>query len=95
MGDSASESEDPYAAANVAPVVAWLLSDAAHVVSGRVFEVGGDRVSIADGWRPGAEAPMARGVPVHEVGSLIEGLLEKAQEPERLGRPDPALLAAS
>ncbi|MES1263627.1 MAG: SDR family oxidoreductase [Peristeroidobacter soli] len=39
--------------ANVAPLVVWLGSPLSAHVTGRVFEVAGGQVSIADGWRTG------------------------------------------
>ena len=93
MGDPASAAADPYDAANVAPVVAWLLSDAARAVSGRVFEAGGDRISVAEGWRPGAGASLPRLANVAAVDQVVAELLERAPAAEPIQRPDPALLA--
>lgn len=42
---------DFYDPANVAPLVVWLCSEESSAVSGRVFEVAGGKISIADGWR--------------------------------------------
>ncbi|RLT93112.1 SDR family oxidoreductase [Ketobacter sp.] len=42
---------DFYDPANVAPLVVWLCSEESRSVSGRVFEVAGGKISIADGWR--------------------------------------------
>ncbi len=41
---------DEWSPANVAPVVAWLASDAAAKVSGQVFVVNGDKVHLMAGW---------------------------------------------
>ncbi len=95
MGSPASAEDDPYDPANVAPVVAWLLSDAARDVTGRVLEVGGDRVSIAGGWRPGAGSSLPRGATVSEVDRVVVRLLEQTSPAEPVQRPDPALLAAA
>lgn len=95
MGEANSPADDPYDPANVAPVVAWLLSDAARGVTGRVLEVGGDRVSFADGWRPGAGASLPRGAAAAEVGQLVEGLLDRASAPQPVQRPDAAVLIAA
>ena len=95
MGSPASASDDPYDAANVAPVVAWLLSDAAHGVTGRVLEVGGDRVSVADGWRPGAGERLPRAATLTAVDRVIGPLLGRSPAPHPVQRPDPALLAGA
>lgn len=42
---------DFYDPANVAPLVVWLCSEESRSVTGRVFEVAGGKISIADGWR--------------------------------------------
>ncbi len=42
---------DYYDPANVAPLVVWLGSELSGHVTGRVFEVEGGRIAIADGWR--------------------------------------------
>ncbi len=94
MGEPPSADDDPYDAAHVAPVVAWLLSDAARDVTGRVLEVGGDRVSVADGWRPGPPAPLPRRATLSEVMAVVEALLAQSPAPEPVQRPDPTLLAA-
>lgn len=44
---------DHYDPANVAPLVVWLCSPLSGGVTGKVFEVEGGRISIADGWRTG------------------------------------------
>ncbi len=41
---------DEWDPANVAPVVAWLASDAAQGISGQVFVVNGDKVHLMSGW---------------------------------------------
>jgi NAD(P)-dependent dehydrogenase (short-subunit alcohol dehydrogenase family) len=87
-----SEAEDPYAPGHVAPVVAWLLSDAARNVTGRVLEVGGDEIAIADGWRGAAGAELPRGASVAEIGELVARLLDEAPTPREMQRADPALL---
>lgn len=42
---------DHYDPANVAPLVVWLGSEESAAITGRVFEVEGGKISIADGWR--------------------------------------------
>jgi hypothetical protein len=40
--------------------VTWLASEASQQVNGRLFEVEGGKLSIADGWRRGPEFDRAR-----------------------------------
>ena len=95
MGEPEDPEDDPYDPAHVAPVVAWLLSDAARDVTGRVFEVGGDRVSVAEGWRPGAGRALPRRPMVGELGQLLEPLVAGAPMPQPVLSPDPALLVSA
>jgi len=66
---------DHYDPANVSPLVVWLGSEESAHVTGRVFEVEGGRIAIADGWRSteGVDKK-ARWEPA-EVGSAVEKLL--------------------
>jgi NAD(P)-dependent dehydrogenase (short-subunit alcohol dehydrogenase family) len=50
-GMTAAEGQfDEWDPANVAPMVAWLASDAAADVTGQVFVVNGDKVHLMSGW---------------------------------------------
>lgn len=69
---------DYFAPENVAPLVVWLGSEASQAVTGRMFEVEGGKLSIADGWRRGPEFDKgARFVPA-ELGGVVEQLLAEA-----------------
>ena len=70
---------DFYDTANVASLVVWLVSADSRDVTGQVFEVEGDRISVCDGWRSGPEAKKggARWMS-DEVGPAVRGLLDKA-----------------
>lgn len=62
---------------NLAPLAIVLCSDAAHEVSGRVFEVWGDRIHVIG--RPERSAGLKRGGDAWEVGDLaarLPGLLK-------------------
>lgn len=73
---------DEMAADNVAPLVAWLGSADSASVSGRVFEVEGGKVSVADGWHRGRVIDNgARWEPI-QVGAAVVELLGEAQQPE-------------
>ena len=49
----APEAFDPRSPDNVAPIVAWLASTESATVTGRVFNVAGGRISVAEGWHAG------------------------------------------
>jgi methylmalonyl-CoA mutase cobalamin-binding domain/chain len=88
LGDGPADAEDPYAPAHVAPAAAWLVSAAARDVTGRVFEVGGDGLAIADGWRAAGSTALPRGASVGEVGERLRGLVAEAPDPRPILRAD-------
>lgn len=66
---------------NISPLVVWLGSTDSEGVTGRVFEVAGGKISVADGWRPGPETDRGdRWIPA-EVGPAVRELLTRAVEP--------------
>jgi NAD(P)-dependent dehydrogenase (short-subunit alcohol dehydrogenase family) len=67
--------------ANISPLVVWLGSTESREVTGRVFEVEGGVISIADGWQHGPQLDKgARWEPV-EVGAAVRELLATAPRP--------------
>ena len=88
MGDADPDAADPFDPAHVAPAAAWLVSDAARHVTGRVFEVGGGTLSIADGWRPAGGAALPDGASVGAVGALLDELVAGAPTPRGVLRPE-------
>jgi len=69
---------DHYDPANVAPLVVWLGSTQSAQVSGRVFEVEGGRISLADGWRTGDVVDAGRRWEPEEIGPAVEQLLARS-----------------
>jgi NAD(P)-dependent dehydrogenase (short-subunit alcohol dehydrogenase family) len=67
---------------NVAPLVTWLASPDSRDVTGRVFEVEGGKVALADGWRHGI--PIDRGArwDPAEIGAAVKDLVQSAPPPE-------------
>ena len=53
MADARTSGFDAMDPANVSPLVVWLGSAESRDVTGRVFEVEGGKVSVADGWHHG------------------------------------------
>jgi NAD(P)-dependent dehydrogenase (short-subunit alcohol dehydrogenase family) len=61
----------------ISPIVTWLASEESAAVTGRVFDVTGMRLAIAEGWSRGPTV-----TPVDDptlVGSLVEQLLNEAE----------------
>lgn len=76
--ESGFDAMDP---ANVSPLVAWLGSDEAADVTGRVFEIAGGAVSLADGWRHGIPAVKESRWEAQELGAVVAGLIAAAEPP--------------
>lgn len=73
---------DAMAPDNVSPLVVWLGSAASADVTGRVFEVDGGRVSLAQGWRHGpVQDKGARWAPA-ELGPVVHKLIADGVPPE-------------
>jgi NAD(P)-dependent dehydrogenase (short-subunit alcohol dehydrogenase family) len=66
--------------ANISPTVVWLGSNENTEVTGRVFLVDGDRVSVAEGWRrgPTARNDKMRWAP-SQLTKVIPDLVKEAQ----------------
>ncbi|QKV73275.1 SDR family oxidoreductase [Amycolatopsis sp. Hca4] len=73
---------DAMAPENVSPLVVWLGSEESAHVTGRVFEVEGGKVSLAQGWRHGPVVDKAERWEPAELGPVVKELLERAPEPE-------------
>ena len=70
---------DFYDPANVASLVLWLVSADSRDVTGQVFEVEGDRISVCDGWRSGPEKRKGGSRwAAEELGSVVRELLGRA-----------------
>jgi len=81
MPPASDEESDPYSAARVAPVAAWLLSDDARDITGRVVEVGGDRLAIAERWRAFDGPALPLGARVSDAGERVRSLVAEAPPP--------------
>jgi NAD(P)-dependent dehydrogenase (short-subunit alcohol dehydrogenase family) len=70
---------DPAAPQNIAPLVVWLASARAHGITGRVFNVRGGMISVAEGWRAGPGIDKhARWEPA-ELDDVIPALVGRAR----------------
>ncbi|VVJ18256.1 Short-chain type dehydrogenase/reductase [Amycolatopsis camponoti] len=73
---------DAMAPENVSPLVVWLGSEESAHVTGRVFEVEGGKVSLAQAWRHGPVVDKGGRWDPAELGPVVKDLLERAPEPE-------------
>jgi len=70
--------------ANIAPLVVWLGSAESKDVTGRVFELAGGTLSVADGWREGPKIEGGRRWQPDQVGAAVHDLLGKALAPQKV-----------
>jgi NAD(P)-dependent dehydrogenase (short-subunit alcohol dehydrogenase family) len=73
---------DAMAPENVSPLVVWLGSTESGDITGRMFEVDGGRVCLADGWRRGPTVDKGARWRPGELGPVVADLVNKAAIPE-------------
>jgi NAD(P)-dependent dehydrogenase (short-subunit alcohol dehydrogenase family) len=66
---------------NVSPLVVWLASEESGDVTGRMFEIGGGEISVADGWQHGRRIFKDGRWEVDELGAPLRELLAGAPAP--------------
>jgi NAD(P)-dependent dehydrogenase (short-subunit alcohol dehydrogenase family) len=81
MAKPEDDSFDLMAPENVAPLVVWLGSAESAGVTGRVFEVEGGIVSVADGWQHGPRRDKGDRWDPAELGPVVAELLAEAPAP--------------
>jgi NAD(P)-dependent dehydrogenase (short-subunit alcohol dehydrogenase family) len=75
---------DHYDPANVAPLVVWLCSPLSAAVTGRVFEVEGGKLSIAQGWRTGAVRDKGARWQAEELTGVVAELVAQAPKAQKV-----------
>lgn len=78
VGEDAFDAMDP---ANVSPLVVWLGSEDSADVTGRVFEVEGGIIGIAEGFRHGPRFDKGARWEPEEIGAVVRDLITEAVEP--------------
>ena len=66
---------------NVSPLVVWLGSDEAGDVTGRVFDLAGGRICLAEGWTLGPAVDKGDRWDPAELGPAVRKLLDSAAAP--------------
>ncbi|GAY09607.1 SDR family oxidoreductase [Pseudonocardia sp. N23] len=69
---------DEMAPDNVAPLVVWLGSTRSAGITGRVFNVWGGRISVAEGWSAGPSADKGARWDAAELGEVVPDLVARA-----------------
>jgi hypothetical protein len=64
---------------NIAPLVVWLAGAAAKEITGRVFNVLGGRISVAEGWHAGPTVDKGARWEPAELDDIVPGLVAKAR----------------
>jgi NAD(P)-dependent dehydrogenase (short-subunit alcohol dehydrogenase family) len=79
LRESDAEAFIPTDPDNVAPLVVWLGSEAAQGVTGRVFNVVGGSVEVAEPWRHGPKHDKGARWDVDELDDVVPRLLAEAE----------------
>jgi NAD(P)-dependent dehydrogenase (short-subunit alcohol dehydrogenase family) len=74
---------DAMAPENVAPLVAWLASADSREVTGRVFEVSGGAISVAEGWAAGPSVDRGARWDAVDVGAAVQDLVSRSRAPRK------------
>ncbi|GAB3722033.1 SDR family oxidoreductase [Nocardiopsis nanhaiensis] len=77
--DTGFDAMDP---GNVTPLVVWLAGEESAGVTGRVFEVWGDEIAVAQPWLHGTPARKGGRWDPAELGPVVTRLVEVAPAPE-------------
>src|SRR6266508_617642 len=72
---------DAMAPENIAPLVAWLVSELSRDVTGRVFEVEGGLITVAEGWNRGASIDKGARWDAGELDPVVRNLLAQSAAP--------------
>jgi NAD(P)-dependent dehydrogenase (short-subunit alcohol dehydrogenase family) len=75
------EGFDAMAPENISPLVVWLGSAESRDVTGKVFEVEGGKIRVAEGWAHGPEVDKGARWDPAELGPVVTDLLAKSRPP--------------
>jgi NAD(P)-dependent dehydrogenase (short-subunit alcohol dehydrogenase family) len=81
MAAPTDDAFDVMAPENIAPLVVWLGSAESTGVTGRVFEVEGGIIGVADGWQHGPQEDKGARWDPSEIGPVVRRLLAEAPAP--------------
>ena len=79
------EEFDPFDPGNIAPLVVWLGSPESAAITGRVFNVQGGNIRVAEGWVAGPGVDKDDRWDPAELGGVVPGLVEKAAPNANMG----------
>jgi len=76
--DAEPDAFNAFAADNIAPLVVWLGSVESDGITGRVFNVNGGRIAVAEGWAAGPSADKGSRWDPEELGTVVPDLVARA-----------------
>lgn len=85
--ESENDGPDLRSPENVAPLVVWLGSFESKGITAQVFEVGGGRISVAEGWRQGPTVERRAMWNTADLGPLVSDMVSKAYQVPVPGAP--------
>ena len=83
MGQADEATKEKMSPRWIAPIITWLASAESQDVTGRVFDVSGDHLGIAEGWHLGPT--VAAEEDPTKLGPLVAELVEKARPNANMG----------
>jgi NAD(P)-dependent dehydrogenase (short-subunit alcohol dehydrogenase family) len=81
MMSTQDEAFDAMAPENVSPLVVWLGSAESRDVTGKVFEVEGGKIRVAEGWAHGPQIDKGARWDPAELGPVVSDLLADSRPP--------------
>jgi NAD(P)-dependent dehydrogenase (short-subunit alcohol dehydrogenase family) len=72
---------DAMAPENISPLVVWLGSAESRDITGKVFEIEGGKIRVAEGWAHGPQIDKGAQWDPAELGPVVADLLAKARPP--------------
>ena len=72
---------DAMAPENISPLVVWLGSNESRDITGKVFEVEGGKIRVAEGWAHGPQIDKGARWDLAELGPVVADLLAKSRPP--------------
>jgi NAD(P)-dependent dehydrogenase (short-subunit alcohol dehydrogenase family) len=72
---------DAMAPENISPLVVWLGSNESRDITGKVFEVEGGKIRVAEGWAHGPQIDKGARWDPAELGPVVGDLLAKSRPP--------------
>lgn len=81
LDESTMAALDP---AYITRLVAWLCTDDASEVTGRVFSVAGEVIQVIQGWEVGPSASVTASVSVDELSAIVPALIAEARANPRI-----------